>query len=240
VIAVKCPCGARLGAPDGSLGKRGKCPQCKASFPIVPWVMCSDCLADVQLDAEGRFACTCQRRGRIRCAFVGPPGSTWTNTTGRYLYQFRPSFHEGGATCFRISGHIGPSWGIPHMRGCNCIQAVIRPGETSSPFPDGDSDLARTTAAQRDLILGRNNRLLLDAGLVGWPDLIGRFTVIELDHVINTKGLALEAILAAGVSEKEARASWDRVSLRRVDDNKRRESIAKLKAAGLTLEVERG
>lgn len=107
-------------------------------------------------------------------------------------------------------------------------------------LPDWDAELARTTVDQRDLIFGRNNRLLLDAGLVGWPDLIGRSIVRDFDHVIYTKGLALEAVLAAGVPEDEARAAWECVSSRRADDASRGELITKIKAAGFTLKVKRG
>jgi len=117
---------------------------------------------------------------------------------------------------------------------------VIRPGESSLPFTDVDAELARTTPEQRDLVFGRNNRLLLDAGLVSWTDLLRGFSGIEFDYVIFDKGLSLESILAAGVPEGEAHASWDRVSLRRAEDDKRRESLAKLYAAGFTITIKHG
>ena len=66
MIAAKCPCGAKLKAPDGSLGKNGKCPHCGTSFPIVPWLLCADSRADVIIDADGRFTCNSDSRGSRR------------------------------------------------------------------------------------------------------------------------------------------------------------------------------
>ena len=87
------------------------------------------------------------------------------------------------------------------------------------------------------MIFGRNNRLLLDARLVSWTDLLGRFSGIEFDYVVYNKNLSLENVLAAGVPEAEVRASWDRVCSRRADDAKRREPLGKLGAEGVTLTV---
>jgi len=214
VITAKCPCGAKLKAPEHSFGKHGKCPRCGTSFPVAPWLFCPECRADVSVDADGRATCNCQMRRFRRGSFVGPAGSTWTNRTQRVRYQLCARFHEDCGPCFRASSHIGAWWGIPVVLGCNCTQHAIRPGETSLPFTDVDAELAKTTPEQRDLIFGRNNRLVLDAGLVSWTDLIGR-SVVDFDNVVYKKRLSLESILAAGVREEEARSSWERVSLRR-------------------------
>jgi len=240
MIAAKCPCGAKLKAADDALGKKGKCPHCGTTFPIIPWLFCARCRADISVDPDGDFTCKCQDKGSRRSAFGGPPGSSWSNTTRRTRYQFCAQFHEDCSICFRTSGHIGPAWGIPFVTGCNCKQRAIQPGESFLPFTDVDAELARTTPEQRDLIFGRSNRLLLDGGLVSWTDLIGRYAVIELNYVIFNKSLSLQSILAAGVPAGDAHAAWDRVSLRRAEDDKRREILAKLKAAGITLTLKRG
>jgi hypothetical protein len=240
MIAAKCPCGAKLKAPDDSLGKNGKCPRCGTSFPIVPWLFCPECRADIILDADAHFACNCEIKGHRRYAFGGPAGTTWTNTTNQVRYQLCSTVHEGGGFCFRASGRIGPWWPIPVVKGCRCKHRAIRPGETSLPFTDVDEELSKTTPDQRDLIFGRNNRLVLDAGLVSWTDLIGRFSGIEFDYIVYSKDLSLESILAAGVPEEDVRASWERVSLRRAEDAKRRETLARIEAAGFTLIVKRG
>ena len=72
------------------------------------------------------------------------------------------------------------------------------------------------------------------------PELIGRLSGIAFEHVIYSKGLSLESILAASVSNEEAEATWERVSVRRGEDEKRRGTLAKLAAAGYTLTVTRG
>src|SRR4051812_7197514 len=108
-FAAKCLCGAKLKAPEGSIGKRGKCPSCGASSPIVPWLMCSECGEDISLDAEARFACPCKKNKLSTPSFVGPPGCTWTNATGVVRYQMRSSLHEKCGPCFQVSGHIGNS-----------------------------------------------------------------------------------------------------------------------------------
>jgi hypothetical protein len=118
------------------------------------------------------------------------------------------------------------------------VQHSISPGESSRPFTDVDEELAKTTPDQRELIFGRNNRLVLDAGLVSWTDFIGRLSCIKFDNVVYNKNLSLESILAAGVPEDDARASWERVSLWRAEDAKRGENLARLKAAGFTIRVE--
>jgi hypothetical protein len=215
MIAVKCPCGAELKAPDDSRGKNGKCPHCGTSFPIVPWLFCPECRADISVEDDGHFTCNCKITGRRRYAFGGPPGTTWTNTTDRTRYQLCSTIHEDGGFCFRASGRIGPLWPLPIVTGCHCTHRPIHLRETSLPFTDVGEELAKTTPNQRDLIFGRNNRLVLDAGLVSWSDLIGRFSGIEFDYVIYNKGLSLESILAAGVPNEEARESWKRVSVRR-------------------------
>jgi len=240
MIAVKCKCGSELRAPDDSLGKNGQCPQCGASLPIVPWLFCPECRADISVEADGYFTCNCKITGRRRHVFGGPPGTTWTNSTHKALYQLCSTVHENGGFCFRASGRIGSWWAIPIVRGCSCKQRVIRPREASLPFTDVDEELAKTTPEQRDLIFGRNNRLVLDAGLVPWTDLIRGYSCIEFEYVIYDKGLSLESILAAGVSDEEARASWERVSVRRADDQKRWEALAKLRAAGITFTVKQG
>ena len=214
MIAAKCPCGARLKAPDEALGKNGKCPKCGATFPIVPWVFCAECRSDIRLDSDARFTCNCAQPQR-RFAFVGPPGSVWINETSRPRYQFHAALHENCGVCYRTASRISAAWPIPFFSGCTCVQRAIRPGEWSRPFTDMDAELARTTPEQRDLIFGRNNRLLLDAGLVTRTDLIGRYAVIELEYVVFNKGLTLDSILAAGVPEGDARAAWDQVLQRR-------------------------
>lgn len=240
MIAAKCPCGAKLKASDDSLGKNEKCPRCGMSFPIVPWLFCPECRADIVLDADSRFTCDCEIKGRRRYAFRGSPGTTWTNTTNQVRYQLCSTVHEDGGFCFRASGRIGPFWPVPVVKECRCTQRAIPPGATSLPFTDVDEELAKTTPDQRDQIFGRNNRLVLDAGLASWTDLIGRFSCIEFDYIVYSKNLSLESILAAGVPEADARASWERVSLRRAEDAKQRENLARIEAAGFTLIVKRG
>jgi hypothetical protein len=220
MIAAKCPCGANLRAPDKALGKKGRCPRCGISFPIVPWLSCPECRTDISIDADGCFMCNCQRHGHKGSRFVGQAGTIWINTTLRVRYQFCAEFHANCSICFRTSGRIGGIWGIPFVAGCTCRQRKISPGETSQPFTDVETELARTTPEQRDLIFGRNSRLLLDAGLVSWTDLVGRYSGTEFDYVIYNKSLSLESVLAAGVDEGEARASWRRVCLRRADEPK--------------------
>ena len=82
----------------------------------------------------------------------------------------------------------------------------------SRPFVDFNAELANATTEQKDLLVGRNSRLLLDAGLVSWSELLGRYEVIPLEYVIYRKGLELKAVLAAGVPEEDARMAWARVS----------------------------
>lgn len=108
------------------------------------------------------------------------------------------------------------------------------------PFTDCDIELPRTAPEQRDLLFGRSNRFLLNAGLVEWRDLVGRQSIVEFDSVVYNNGLSLEAILAARVPEDEARPCWQRVLARRIEDEKRRESLDKLKIAGITLGIDRG
>jgi hypothetical protein len=238
MIAAKCPCGTICRAPDDSLGKKGKCPRCGTSFKIAPSIFCPICRADVTPDDDAQFACDCPAERHRQHIFTGPPGSIWTNTSSRILYQLQPAYHEQCAVCFRASGHIGPWWPIPMRRGCTCKHHPIRPGETSLPFIDVDAEISRATIEERDLLFGRHHRCLLDAGLVAWRELVGRLTIVDLENVIFNKRLSLEAILAAGIPEDEARAVWDRVSARRSADEQRKQMLRKLKDAGFSLEIE--
>ena len=187
-------------------------PALQYALCVAPMVFFPDCGVDITLDADASFSCRCNRHGHRGSQFVGPAGTSWTNSTTKARYQFWVVLHEGCAACFRSSSRIGAVWSIPWSANPPCVQRAIRVGQTSQPFTDADEELTKSTADQRDLIFGRNNRLLFEAGLVSWTDLTTRFTLIDFDHVVFKRGLSVEAMIAAGVPRPEAIACWDRLA----------------------------
>ena len=137
MFAAKCPCGAKLKAPDDAVGKQGKCPRCNTRFVLSPWLFCPDCGVDITLNADASFSCRCNRHGHGATRIVGPVGTSWTNSTTRVRYQLGVVLHEACAACLRSSSQIGAVWGIPWSPKCACVQRAVRVGQNGRPAQAG-------------------------------------------------------------------------------------------------------
>jgi hypothetical protein len=115
---------------------------------------------------------------------------------------------------------------------------VIRPGETSDPFPDFDLALDGLTPEQQDQVMGRDNWTLFRAGLVTWADVVRKGRIRRFEEVMSVKHLAYDDMVRAGVPEATVRTAWESVYTpeRLANVARQKEIIENLKAAGMSRE----
>lgn len=206
------------------------CPLCRAPLGVTV----SQLLAGNA--ARGKCpSCGFERRG-----FSGEVGQCWVNDTEKVYYQFTAP--QGGCCgyCFQHERCVGPYWGMPFHRQCDCRQKPIRPGESSLPFVNFQEELNRFTEEQRHALIGRSNWQLLAGGLAKWTDVVGSTTVCDFAHVVNRLKLTPAAMLSVGISAAEVDEAWNRIYTpeRLARDAKLRELHERLRAAGLSITVE--
>jgi hypothetical protein len=130
----------------------------------------------------------------------GEPGTTWTNTTSRAMYQFVP-LSNACAACLQYAYQLsnGP-WPIPIHRNCRCQQRRVEPyAKAPHPFADFRKMLEEMSHADKVKAIGSSVYNLLERGVVEWEDVVTRYRVRSLKEVVALKKLSLKTLESNGV-----------------------------------------
>jgi len=173
----------------------------------------------------------------VRQIFDGAPGTVWTNTTDRVMYQIEAMLDNTCGVCLQYHLKIGPFWPIPIHHGCNCEQHKIRPGaEAPFKFVDYRRLLEGMLHDQQVAAIGASNYRLLDQGLVVWEDIVTPSRVRDLREVVAIKKLTVHQMVRAGVNPRYAEEAHESVHTpeHELVERKRQELIDRLKKAGVS------
>jgi hypothetical protein len=168
----------------------------------------------------------------------GEPGDTYTNDTGKVLYQFFADWVRTCGICAQYDSMIGSSWPIPIHRLCRCRQVAIWPGKTSRPFTDFREKIANLDPGQRAKVVGVANLQLIDAGVVKWEDVVTGQRVRDLREVVASKKLTVDRMTGAGVTRSVAERAYATVNTpaHELADQQRKELLQKVLDKGVTKE----
>ena len=108
-------------------------------------------------------------------------------------------------------------WPIPFHPHCECEQLEIPAGQEAPLESQTPADLiACVEASARPRLLGTDVARLLEAGLVGYADVVAEgWRYATLEELVRKKGLTLEQLRRAGVAEDEARRAVGLGSMRK-------------------------
>ena len=143
-----------------------------------------------------------------RTIHTGDPGTFFTNTTGRALYQLRVSFINSCGICIQYSGMVGPPWPIPFHHGCRCTQSVVRAGATApNPFVDFMDVIDSLPPDQRSKVIGKAALQLVDSGVAKFSDFVTGSRIRPLHEAVDRLKLSVKTMVAAGVKPAVAEAA---------------------------------
>lgn len=171
-----------------------------------------------------------------RLVIGGNPGSRYTNTTGKVLYQLIVTFDNSCGVCIQFANKVGDSWPIPFHRGCRCTQRPIYPGQTSEPFLDFREEIRRLDPAQQNRVMGSANYRLVESGVVKYEDVVTERRVRNLREVVARQKLTVDQMVRSGVGKREASQAYDAVNTgtHTAVEQRRKQLIDKLMSAGYT------
>jgi hypothetical protein len=138
----------------------------------------------------------------------GRLGERWRNNTSLTWYQVLSSLRDPCPDCIERHGRISVRpWPLPFHMHCECEQLEIPPGQEAPIESRSPADLiARVDAAARPRLLGADVARLLEAGLVGYADVVAEgWRYATLEELARKKELTLEQLRRSGVAEGVAR-----------------------------------
>ncbi len=139
-----------------------------------------------------------------RITFNGAAGTSFTNDTGRVLYQFHASLQNTCGVCLQYHLAVGPWWPIPIHRGCRCRQSIVFPGAQADPFIDFRELLRGMDPDQQTKAIGRSGFILVENGVVPWEEFVTRGRVRPLREVVSRLNLSVDQMVKAGVNPRIA------------------------------------
>ncbi len=168
----------------------------------------------------------------------GAPGTVYTNTTGKFLYQFLVNWHNSCGVCIQMDHAVGPSFPIPLHFRCACRQILIRPGGTSQPAVDFRRKIAELDTIQQNRVVGASNYRLIEKGIVQWSDVVTEGRIRDLREVVSLKRLDLKTMVAAGINPRIAMEAESAVNTtaHTIAEASRARLLDALKAKGLSEE----
>jgi hypothetical protein len=172
---------------------------------------------------------------RERLIFNGEPGDTYTNDTGRVLYQLIVNWHFSCGLCAQYDHAIGPSWPIPFHRNCRCHQLALWPGMESQPYVDFRAKINELDHREQGKVVGRSNLILIENGVVQWSDVVTRTRIRELREVVSIKKLDTKTMANVGVEPQIAEQAYASVhtSAHQFAEETRRRLVEAILAKGV-------
>jgi hypothetical protein len=172
--------------------------------------------------------------------FNGTAGTFHENTSEYVQYQFIASLFNTCGVC--LSYHMaikrGP-WFIPIHFGCNCKQALLKPGATApNAFVDFREILDQMPHSQQVAAIGASNYKLLKNGVIEWKDVVTPLRVRPLREVVALKKLSIKSMVDVGVRPSIAQTAHASVHTAEHEliAQQRKELVDNLKGAGLSHE----
>lgn len=165
----------------------------------------------------------------------GEPGESFTNTTGRVLWQLRVRFENSCGRCIADANRIGPRWPTPYHRGCNCTNVPIMPGATAEPFLDFQDEVRKLDKTQQRRVMGAANWRLVEAGVVAWEDVVNRQRIKTFREVVALKKLTVDQLRKAGIPRALAeRTVADAETKRKTRNAVQSDAVARLRKLGVS------
>lgn len=168
----------------------------------------------------------------------GEAGETYTNPTGRVLFQLIVSWTNSCGVCCQFDHQVGPHWPIPFHRNCRCRQIPIYPGQESRPFVDFMDKIGDLDHAQQGRVVGRSNLIMIENGLVKWEDVVTKRRIRDFREVVANQDLTIKEMVNVGVDPRLAKQAYEAVHTATHDaaELRRQQLIDQMEAKG----VERG
>ena len=148
--------------------------------------------------------------------YGGEPGTQFTNSFEYVVYQAHCTWSNSCARCIQLDGRIGPWWPFPLHNRCNCTQDPVLPGEKSRPFIDVQKKWERQTDAVKSKSMGDANRKLVEAGKVGWDDVVTPARIRPLHEVVERTGLSMRDLQQVGIKPHIITRTFERVVTDRI------------------------
>jgi len=139
----------------------------------------------------------------------GAPGTSFTNDTGKILWQASCNFRRSCARCIALHHAIGPYWPFGLHDGCSCVQMAIKPGQTALPFIDYQAEVAAMGPAGQRHAMGASNWKLVASGVAKWEDVVTPGRIRDFREVADRLGLSVDRMVKAGVDRNRAVKAWD-------------------------------
>lgn len=130
----------------------------------------------------------------------GTPGTRYRNDTGRFLYQLVVSWINSCGQCIQYDHKLAKFWAIPLHPGCRCKQVLVKPGELAEPFVDFREEVRKLDEKERTRVVGKANLQLIEAGIVGWDDVVTPSRIRDFRDVVLLQDLDAKDLKRAGVS----------------------------------------
>ena len=140
-----------------------------------------------------------------KVVFNGPAGQSFTNSTGKVLYQFKCALDNTCGVCLQYHMAVSTYWPIPLHRNCNCTQNPIGPGQKADPWVDMRDMLKDMPPDQRRAAVGASNFKLLQSGKAKWEDIVTKARVRSFREVVARNRLGPLDLKAAGVNDRIAK-----------------------------------
>lgn len=137
----------------------------------------------------------------------GTPGETYTNTTGRILYQLICTWHNTCGACGQY--HLAIAiWWSPFHRGCNCRSVPVYPDKKSAPYEDFQEIIEGLPEDQQNKVVGKSVKQLIDADIISWGDVVTSNRVKLLREIVSIKKLTIDDMTGAGIKKWVAEEAW--------------------------------
>lgn len=171
-----------------------------------------------------------------RLVIGGQPGTRYTNTTGKVLYQLIVTFDNSCGVCISFANKVGDSFPLPFHRGCRCTQRPIYPGQTCEPFVDFREEIRKLDIAQQNRVMGAANYRLVESGVVKYEDVVTDRRVRNLREVVARQKLSVDQMVKAGVPKRDATEAYNAVNTKThtQSEQRRKELIGNLMSRGYT------
>lgn len=141
----------------------------------------------------------------------GSSGESYTNNTGKILYQVHCLWHNTCSACAQYDLVI-VEWFSQLHHNCQCYIVPIMPGDTGAVYHDWRQTIQDLPEGQQKELMGASNWKLYQEGVVQWEDIVHETHILTLREVVSVKGLTVDQLLDAGIPRNIAEKAWESVN----------------------------
>jgi hypothetical protein len=164
----------------------------------------------------------------------GTPGESFTNDTGKILYQWICTWHNTCGACAQYYLAIA-EWWSPLHHNCQCYSVPIYPNAISRQYENWQDVVSGLPEDQQKELVGASNWKLIQEGVVDWSDVVTSSRVRTLEEVVSREQLAIEDMIKAGVTPRIAERAWANVNTpeHQLSAQRRAEILKKIQELGV-------